>query len=276
MPTDSHLCRDTRKPSAPFRQYTESHNDTITQLSFHPSKSNILLSAATDGLVSLFDTTIADEDDALTQVLNHYSAVHCAGFVDEEEVYAVSSDEQLSVYTLSKPDDAEDAVLPVTTFGDVREQLQCSYVVDVLPTAGSPPAWIAAGDTRYTLSHPRDAVFSLTFCSTNRLSLTPLLPKWSFGDETMLLPGGHGGEVVRDVLVDSQVRNANHTRDRYASLQVQHRRIFTCGEDGHIRLWAPEEQTHQPMTEAMEVDSPDKTKKKKKRKGKKEERFKPY
>ncbi|KAJ9632034.1 hypothetical protein H2203_000435 [Taxawa tesnikishii (nom. ined.)] len=165
MPTDSHLCRDTRKPSAPFRQYTESHNDTITQLSFHPSKSNILLSAATDGLVSLFDTTIADEDDALTQVLNHYSAVHCAGFVDEEEVYAVSSDEQLSVYTLSKPDDAEDAVLPVTTFGDVH---------------------------------------------------------------------------------------------------------------GHIRLWAPEEQTHQPMTEAMEVDSPDKTKKKKKRKGKKEERFKPY
>ena len=106
-----------------------------------------MLSGATDGLVSIFDATIEDEDDALVQVLNHAGAIHCAGFLTPEEAYAISSDEQLSIYTLSKPNDADDISLPVTIFGDVRDQLQVSYIVDVLSAAGS-PAWIAAGDTR--------------------------------------------------------------------------------------------------------------------------------
>jgi len=143
--------RDLRNPSQPLRQYTESHNDTITQLAFHPSSPQTLLSAATDGLVSIFDVTIEDEDDALIQVLNHRGAVHCAGFLTSDGVYAVSSDEQLSVFTLNKPGDAEDAVLPVTEFGDVRERLGCSYVVDVYSASGTPPAWIAAGDTRFVV-----------------------------------------------------------------------------------------------------------------------------
>lgn len=136
-----------RNAAKPLRQYTESHNDTVTQLAFHPSRPQTLLSAATDGLVSIFDATIEDEDDALVQVLNHRGAVHCAGFLTGDEVYAISSDEQLSVYTLSKPSDPEDAALPVTAFGDVREQLQSSYVIDVYPGSGSPPAWVAAGNT---------------------------------------------------------------------------------------------------------------------------------
>lgn len=93
--------------------------------------------------------TIDDEDDALVQVLNHGGGVHCAGFINADEVYAVSSDEQFSIYTLSKETDPEDAVLPVTAFGDVREQLQSSYIIDVYPTSGFPPGWVAAGDTRY-------------------------------------------------------------------------------------------------------------------------------
>ena len=132
-------------------------------MSFHPTQRQTLLSAATDGLVSIFDTKVEDEDDALIQVLNHYSAVHCAGFVNPDEVYAVSSDEQLSIYTLSKPTDAEDATLPVTAFGDVRETLSCNYVVDALispATDMSPPVWIAAGNTRYVLT-VRDATNGL-------------------------------------------------------------------------------------------------------------------
>lgn len=134
-----------RNTSEPLRHYTESHNDTITQLAFHPNQPQTLLSAATDGLVSIFDAAIADEDDALVQVLNHKAAVHCAGFLSDDEVYAISSDEQLSVYTLSKPTDAEDAALPIVNIGDVRETLGCSYVIDIYPSS---PAWIAAGDTR--------------------------------------------------------------------------------------------------------------------------------
>ena len=138
--------RDTRNVSIPLRKYTESHTDTVTQLAFHPSKPQTLLSGSTDGLVSIFDTTIEDEDDALLEVFNHRGAIHCAGFLTAEEVYAVSSDEQLSVYTMSKPTDPEDATLPVQEFGDVRQQLKSSYVIDVFPSSTTAP-WIAAGDT---------------------------------------------------------------------------------------------------------------------------------
>ncbi|CAD0032114.1 unnamed protein product [Aureobasidium pullulans] len=172
----------------PLQAYVESHNDTVTQVAFHPTQQQTLLSGATDGLVSIFDTTISDEDDALVQVLNHYGAVHCAGFLNAEEVYAVSTDEQLSVYTLSKPTDAEDATLPVTAFGDVREQLKSSYVVDLFPN--SPSAYIATGDT-----------------SSSRLTLVPLNPSWSFDmSGTMNFPGAHGDEIVRDFLIDNHVR----------------------------------------------------------------------
>ncbi|KAG9762948.1 WD40 repeat-like protein, partial [Aureobasidium melanogenum] len=230
------LLWDTRNISKPLQAYTESHTDTVTQIAFHPTQQNTLLSGSTDGLVSLFDTTISDEDDALVQVLNHYGAVHCAGFLNAEEVYAVSTDEQLSVYTLSKPTDAEDATLPVTAFGDVREQLKSSYVIDVFPN--SPSAYIAAGDT-----------------SSSRLTLVPLNPSWSFDmTGTMEFPGAHGDEIVRDFLID------NHNQ-----------RVITCGEDGQVRLWAQEAQPQAASADAMDVD-----KKKKRKDKKKKDRFNPY
>ncbi|THW03002.1 WD40 repeat-like protein [Aureobasidium pullulans] len=230
------LLWDTRNASKPLQAYVESHNDTVTQVAFHPTQQQTLLSGATDGLVSIFDTTISDEDDALVQVLNHYGAVHCAGFLNAEEVYAVSTDEQLSVYTLSKPTDAEDATLPVTAFGDVREQLKSSYVVDFFPN--SPSAYIATGDT-----------------SSSRLTLVPLNPSWSFDmSGTMDFPGAHGDEIVRDFLIDKH-----------------NQRVITCGEDGQVRLWAQEAQSQPAEADAMEVDG-----KKKKRKDKKKDRFKPY
>jgi len=138
----------------------------LTTLSFHPTDPSTLLSASTDGLISIFDTRLSDEDDALTQVLNHQAAVHCAGFIGpDHDVYALSSDEQMAVYALdlaANPDvevetrDGGIALAPETEssacmLGDVRPLLQCAYVVDVVRAASSTsqtvPAWVAAGDT---------------------------------------------------------------------------------------------------------------------------------
>ena len=59
----------------------------------------------------------------------------------------------MSVYTLARPDDAEDLALATTVFGDVRTVLKSAYVVDVVvsPLDGETRMWIAAGDTRYGL-----------------------------------------------------------------------------------------------------------------------------
>ncbi|KAK3710469.1 hypothetical protein LTR37_010312 [Vermiconidia calcicola] len=193
------LLYDTRNPSAPIRDYAESHTDSITQLAFHPSQPNILLSGSTDGLVSLFDANIQEEEDALQQVLNSRAAVHCSGFLSPTEVYIVTTDEHFSIHSISDTATADNpAVLDI---GDVREKLQCMYVVDLL--AGQQPV-ISCG-------HNVNRTLSIVQLDQSR--------SWSFGS-TIDLPGAHGEEVVRDVMVLEQERKA-----------------IGCGEDGHVKVW---------------------------------------
>lgn len=116
---------DTRKPATVLRTYEESHTDTITDIAWHPAQKNLLLSGSTDGLVSIFDVDQADEEDAIQQVLNPRSAVHCSGFLADDQAYVLSTDEQFTVYGLNKTGTAEDAALPVAEFGDLRPQLDC-------------------------------------------------------------------------------------------------------------------------------------------------------
>ena len=123
------------------------------QLHFLPSSPSTLLSASTDGLVNIFNTSISDEDDALIQIINHGSAVHHANFLSEAEIFALSSDEQLSVYRRTESSDAEvddDDVPPALTFGDVRPTLGCEYVADVTPAEGM--GLVYAGNTTYISS----------------------------------------------------------------------------------------------------------------------------
>lgn len=116
-----------------------------TQLQYHPTRSNILLSGSTDGLVNIYDTTVTNEDEALVQVINHGS-VHHAGFLSERTIFALSHDEHFSVYPATDPDDAAQEPEPVH-FGDVRDPLGCEYVAQLCVGAQGP--YIAAGNKMY-------------------------------------------------------------------------------------------------------------------------------
>ena len=140
-------CRDSRAPKKPLLEYVESHNDDITDLSFHPSNPSILLSGSTDGLVNLYDTTITDEDDALTQVFNHGSSIAHTGFLSDHDVFALSHDEKFSIYDTRDVDQDEDAPKSTHAFGDLRPQLQCEYVVDVVTSNSTEPI-LGAGSHR--------------------------------------------------------------------------------------------------------------------------------
>ncbi|KAJ6001323.1 hypothetical protein N7499_002764 [Penicillium canescens] len=193
---------DIRSPKEFSLQYVESHNDDITELQYHPTRSNILLSGSTDGLVNIYNTTITDEDEALVQVINHGS-VHHAGFLSEREIFALSHDELFSVHPATDPDDTAQVPDPVH-FGDVREKLACEYVAQLC--IGGQGAFIAAGNKM-----------------DNRLDLVPLVsgPEWKLDQENLWrLPGAHGEEVVRSVCLDEQSQS-----------------VFTCGEDGFVRAW---------------------------------------
>ncbi|QIW97606.1 hypothetical protein AMS68_003124 [Peltaster fructicola] len=208
-------------------------------MAWHPSQKNLLLSGSTDGLISIFDTDQADEEDAVQQVLNPRSAVHCSGFLADDQAYVLSTDEQFTIYGLNKTGTADDAALPVAEFGDVRPQLDCMYVVRLVQNQSQPTM----------LAHGHNA--------KQKLQLTTLKsPQYSF-EGTIDLPGAHGEEVVRDV------RFAHQTA------------VLTCGEDGHVRLWRIDS-VNEDSTR-MDIDEAPKSTKKKSRKEKKQaDRFAPY
>ncbi|WPH04911.1 putative wd repeat-containing protein [Acrodontium crateriforme] len=196
------LIFDTRNPGKPLRNYSESHSDSITQLAFHPSQSNMLLSASTDGLVSFFDVDQADEDDALQRVLNPKSAVHCSGFLANDQSYVLTTDEVFSIYTLS--DNADGSGDPTMEFGDMREKLKCMYVIDILQQHGNTPIMAYGHNENKTLSI---------------VHLNGGAQSWSFGSIIDFV-GAHGEEVVRDMFL---------TKDQT--------RAYSCGEDGNVRVW---------------------------------------
>ncbi|KAL1387331.1 WD40-repeat-containing domain protein [Phyllosticta capitalensis] len=258
---------DARAPAKPRLSLLESHTDTVTQLALHPSQPSTLLSASTDGLVSVFDLRQADEDEALRAVLNHRSAVHHAGWLDSsanaaagaEDVWVFGTDETLGFYRGARRQE-NDEIKPVL-IGDVRDKLACSYVVNMYrgPTTSLSLPLVAAGNT-----------------TSQHLDLLPLQPPAATADSPLAyscaptdpralrLPGAHGEEIVRDVFFDE--RSA---------------RWFTCGEDGHVRAWdagdawgADRGEGGKEKAEKEERRASRKEKRREKEKGK--DRFKPY
>ncbi|KAL5021062.1 hypothetical protein ScPMuIL_000217 [Solemya velum] len=83
--------RDRRKAEI-LGAYTESHQDDITQVCFHPSQADILGTRSTDGLVNVFDVSQSCEDDALQFTLNSQSSVARIGWCGEktENIFCVT------------------------------------------------------------------------------------------------------------------------------------------------------------------------------------------
>jgi len=107
----------------------------------------MLLTASTDGLVNIFDTSKPDEEEALYQVINHRSAVHHAGFLfPGTDIYALGTDETLSFYALQSQDEEKEEPAPKHV-GDVRERLDCEYLVKMHWVGDE--AYLATGKHRF-------------------------------------------------------------------------------------------------------------------------------
>lgn len=102
-----------------------------------------------DGLINVYDTTIADEDDALIHIINHGSSISHAGFLSDTEIYALSHDESFTVQELDDPSEASPTGQSRLVFGDLRPLLKCDYIVDIIQSARPKEAIIGAGSHRY-------------------------------------------------------------------------------------------------------------------------------
>lgn len=144
--------RDLRTNS--MRWHNPENNDDVTAVDFHPTQDNLVLAGGDDGLVSIFDTNIADEEESLVQAINH-GPIHKAGFMQNSSFFALSSDHNLAIYPVySKEDDQEFA--PVS-FGELRPIVPCEYVIDVVRTG--PNFAVATGSHRSVFHDSSTQVF---------------------------------------------------------------------------------------------------------------------
>ncbi|RCI08071.1 hypothetical protein L249_7820 [Ophiocordyceps polyrhachis-furcata BCC 54312] len=205
------LLWDIRKAPTARAHYQEFHSDDITTLNFHPTSPDLLLSGSTDGLVNLYDTRIADEDDVTLQTLNHDASVHYAGFLSHDLVFALSHDERFSLYDGVALEPQDCTTTNTIPFGDLRASLDCQYVAGVTPKTDGTGAILGAG------AQDRQA-FELVF-----LTRDPSNQSWLLDSSNAVgLPGAHCEEIVRSFcfLDEEQL-------------------VFTAGEDGNVKAWRP-------------------------------------
>jgi WD40 repeat protein len=192
---------DQRNASAPVLSLVESHTDTVTSLELHPNLPTLLLSASTDGLINIFDTSKPDEEDALYQVINHRSAVAQAGFMlPSTDVYAFGTDETMGFYALQSQNEEEEEPAP-KLFGDVREKLGCEYLAKMHWVGDD--AYIAAG------KHGEGQYLDLIPIEKSPHG-KPLQYEYDL-EKSIRLEGAHAEEIVRDVFTDVHVSSPpNH------------------------------------------------------------------
>ncbi|KAL7939738.1 WD40-repeat-containing domain protein [Trichoderma chlorosporum] len=196
---------DVRSTPSPKATYSEVHSDDVTSLSFHPSRPTLLVSGSTDGLVSVHDTTILDEDELTVQTLNHNASVHDAAFLNATELFALSHDEAFALYDVADERETGDAA---QDFGDLRKAVGCQYVANVTTKVDGSGAILGAG------AQDKEN-FELIFLAKAADG------SWALDlANRVVLPGAHGGEIVRSFCFfdDEQV-------------------VFTTGEDGNVKAW---------------------------------------
>ncbi|RDA82804.1 hypothetical protein CP532_1373 [Ophiocordyceps camponoti-leonardi (nom. inval.)] len=205
------LLWDIRKAPTARAHYQEVHSDDVTTLSFHPSSPDLLLSGSTDGLVNLYDTRVAEEDDVTLQTINHDASVHYAGFLSDDLVFALSHDERFSLYDGVALEPQDCTTTKTIPFGDLRASLGCQYVAGVTPKTDGTGAILGAG------AQDRQA-FELVF-----LTQDPSKQSWLLDRSNGVgLPGAHGEEIVRSFcFIDEE------------------QLVFTAGEDGNVKAWRP-------------------------------------
>lgn len=87
----------------PLGVYSETHNNDITQVRFHPSNPNMVASGSMDGLVNIFDISQETEDDALLATCNSDSSVSFIGWSGKQhqQIFCLTYDEGFFLWDLA-------------------------------------------------------------------------------------------------------------------------------------------------------------------------------
>ncbi|ELK09851.1 WD repeat-containing protein 89 [Pteropus alecto] len=190
----------------PLGAYSETHSDDITQVCFHPSNPNMVVSGSTDGLVNVFDISVDNEEDALVTTCNSVSSVSYIGWSgkDYKQIYCMTHDEGFCWWDLNHLNTDE----PITCLNiqDVRE------VIDV---KGGILDYLIGGlyhekmNKLFVIGGTNTGIIHIMSCTTSGLI------------HVTSLQGGHSATV------------------RSFCWNMQDDSLLTGGEDAQLLLWKP-------------------------------------
>ncbi|XP_075282957.1 WD repeat-containing protein 89 isoform X1 [Opisthocomus hoazin] len=193
-------CAGTTKE--PLGVYSESHNDDITKICFHPMEPSLVVSGSTDGLVNVFDINKDNEDDALLSTCNSDSSVSFIGWSgkDYKQIYCTTHDEGFCWWDIAQL--------------DTEEPIMLSHVLDVRDTVcvGDDTLQYLVGgwyhekaDKLFLVGGTSAGKVHLISCGTHGLSLVGTLCGghsatvrsfcWNLADES-LLTGGEDAQLL--------------------------------------------------------------------------------
>uniref|UniRef100_A0A1B6KZQ3 WD repeat-containing protein 89 n=1 Tax=Graphocephala atropunctata TaxID=36148 RepID=A0A1B6KZQ3_9HEMI len=155
---------DTRQASL-LGGYWECHTDVVTQVRFHTSDKDHLLSGSTDGLINMYDLSQTEEDEALLQSFNTESSVEKLCW-HEGKIATISCVTHTADVQLWHLDDSS----PYNTFSrsDIASALQTRkdsleeslYVADIHSTSEPDSLLVLAGSSLSNGKFLRSATMS--------------------------------------------------------------------------------------------------------------------
>lgn len=78
--------------------FFESHQEEITDVKFHPTNADLVMSGSTDGLINVFDCLKENEDDALSYSLNTEDSVMKLKWHHKDTISCISNTNDLLIY----------------------------------------------------------------------------------------------------------------------------------------------------------------------------------
>ena len=105
--------------------FFESHQEEVTDVKFHPTDPDLLISGSTDGLINVFDCKKESEDDALKYSLNTEDSVAKLKWHHEDKISCISNTNDLYLYDINNQD-----LLKKWTRSNITDAIKRKSVID--------------------------------------------------------------------------------------------------------------------------------------------------
>ncbi|XP_067949867.1 WD repeat-containing protein 89-like [Watersipora subatra] len=125
--------------------YEDMHSDDITQVKFHPSRQDSLLTASDDGLVNYLDISGSTEEDAIQYTFDTASTPDKLSWIGEEEAFISTYANTAYIWDVSSGDEKVKSDLP--QFQEASKSTQVEYLVDCFVDSKHSPV-VLAGNSR--------------------------------------------------------------------------------------------------------------------------------